>query len=162
MMSQQVDRLPLVDVLRGYALICIMLDHNHMSALSSATLARFSFFDAAELFVLLAGFLVGLLWEKLEASQGPAAACRRFLKRTGELYQSYFVTALLVSALAALLMVFGLKQGVVWPGFGERLVETPHEFIAKTASFWSPPNLADILTIYVVLLATTPLASRAS
>ena len=49
-------RLIALDMLRGYALVCIMLDHMPISALRWFTLANFSIFDAAELFVLLSGF----------------------------------------------------------------------------------------------------------
>ena len=43
-------RLIALDMLRGYALVCIMLDHMPISALRRFTLANFAIFDAAELF----------------------------------------------------------------------------------------------------------------
>uniref|UniRef100_UPI00289A02FA OpgC domain-containing protein n=1 Tax=Paracoccus sp. TaxID=267 RepID=UPI00289A02FA len=55
-------RIAALDMLRGYALVCIMLDHMPISALRQVTLTNFVVFDAAELFVLLSGFLVGLVW----------------------------------------------------------------------------------------------------
>ena len=65
-----------LDMLRGYALVCIMLNHMPAGVLRAATLNNFAVFDAAELFVLLSGFLVGLVWLKIDAAQGTAAARR--------------------------------------------------------------------------------------
>lgn len=157
-MTQTTDRIPLLDVLRGFALVCIMLDHIPNGVLATLTLSKAAFFDAAELFVILAGFLVGALWGKIEARQGLPQARFRFYRRAAELYQSYLVAAIAVALLSAGLIAAGLPHGAIWPGFGERLIETPHEFLATTASFWQPPNLVDVLALYVVLLAVSPLA----
>ena len=78
------NRLIALDMLRGYALVCIMLDHMPKSALRSFTLANFSIFDAAELFVLLSGFLVGMVWQSVERRQGARAAQWRFARRAFE------------------------------------------------------------------------------
>lgn len=158
-MAHAVGRLPLLDVLRGSALVFIMLDHTPQSVLSSFTLSKLAFFDAAELFVVISGFLVGAVWVKIEDAKGPRAASRRFYQRSAELYQSYLVTATLVSLLAGMLTAVNAPFSAIWPGFGERLVETPHTFLLQTATFWSPPNLADVLALYVVLLAVSPLAA---
>ena len=44
------NRIAALDMLRGYALVCIMLDHMPMGVLRNVTLANFTVFDAAELF----------------------------------------------------------------------------------------------------------------
>ena len=56
------NRIAALDMLRGYALVCIMLDHMPIGVLRNVTLSNFAVFDAAELFVLLSGFLVGMVW----------------------------------------------------------------------------------------------------
>ena len=77
-------RLIALDMLRGYALVCIMLDHMPLSELRWFTLANFAIFDAAELFVLLSGFLVGMVWLSVETKQGRRAAQWRFARRAFE------------------------------------------------------------------------------
>src|SRR6266487_3160746 len=47
---------PRIDVLRGLALLMIFVDHVPDNLLSLITLRNFGFSDAAEVFVLLAGF----------------------------------------------------------------------------------------------------------
>ena len=80
------NRIAALDMLRGYALVCIMLDHMPMGVLRNVTLANFTVFDAAELFVLLSGFLVGMVWVKVEERQGRQAAQLRFLKRAFQVW----------------------------------------------------------------------------
>lgn len=154
-MSRTLERLPLLDVLRGYALVCIMVDHMPESVVSHGTLSKLAFFDAAELFVVLAGFLVGAVWSKLEEKQGAAAAQSRFLRRSGEVYRAYFSVAIVMALLSATLFAIGLEHVAIWPGYGEALIETPHLYLIETASFWSTPNLVDVLALYVVLLAAS-------
>ena len=80
------NRILALDMLRGYALAAIMLDHMPVGVLRGYTLANFAVFDAAELFVLLSGFLVGLVWVGIEAKQGRRAAQWRFLRRAGQVW----------------------------------------------------------------------------
>src|ERR1700743_2832614 len=47
---------PRIDVFRGLSLLMIFIDHIPQNALGVTTLHNFSFSDAAEVFVLLAGF----------------------------------------------------------------------------------------------------------
>ena len=77
------SRIRSLDMLRGYALACIMLNHMPRGVLRQLTLTNFAIYDAAELFVLLSGFLVGLVWMKVEARQGRLAAQWRFARRAG-------------------------------------------------------------------------------
>ena len=65
-----------LDMLRGYALVCIMLNHMPAGILRAGTLTNLAVFDAAELFVLLSGFLVGMVWVKVEERQGRQASAR--------------------------------------------------------------------------------------
>lgn len=93
-------RIASLDMLRGYALVCIMLDHMPISPLRNVTLANFVVFDAAELFVLLSGFLVGLVWIKVEARQGLRAAQWRFLKRAFQVWRALIIGAVVLALLS--------------------------------------------------------------
>ena len=70
-----------LDALRGYALVCIMLNHIPAGWARQFTLTNFAIYDAAELFVLLSGFLVGMVWLSVETKQGRRAAQWRFGRR---------------------------------------------------------------------------------
>ena len=54
--SSRSRRDPRIDFLRGAALLTIFIDHMPGNFLGLLTLRNFGFADAAELFVLLAGF----------------------------------------------------------------------------------------------------------
>lgn len=59
-----------LDMLCGYVLICIMLDYMLIGVLCNVMLVNFIVFDVVEFFVLLLGFLVGMVWVKIEVRYG--------------------------------------------------------------------------------------------
>ena len=103
------NRIAALDMLRGYALVCIMLDHMPMGVLRNVTLANFTVFDAAELFVLLSGFLVGLVWMKVERAQGRLAAQWRFARRAGQVWLALVLGGILLALLSRGLLELGLS-----------------------------------------------------
>ena len=119
-------RIAALDMLRGYALICIMLDHMPIGVLRNVTLANFTVFDAAELFVLLSGFLVGMVWVKIEAKHGRGAAQWRFLKRAYEVWLALVLGAVLLAAFSHLLFELRLNHTAVWFRYAQWLTESPH------------------------------------
>ncbi len=146
-----------LDMLRGYALVCIMLNHMPAGVLRAATLNNFAVFDAAELFVLLSGFLVGLVWLKIDAAQGTAAARRRFARRALQVWWALVAGSVLLAVLSALLSARGLSQTAVWSGYGDWLARDPAGYLGAVMSLWMQPNLVDVLALYVVLIAAVPL-----
>ena len=150
-------RLIALDMLRGYALICIMLDHMPISVLRNFTLANFSIFDAAELFVLLSGFLVGLVWLSVEGKQGRPAARRRFARRAFQVWRALVVGGVIMALLSALLLHYGLRHTAIWNAYAEWVIENPLGYLGVLATMWLQPNLLDVLAVYVVLLASAPL-----
>ena len=101
-------------MLRGYALVAIMVDHMPDGVLRGFTLARFAVFDAAELFVLLSGFLVGLVWISVEAKQGRRAAQLRFLKRAIQVWFALVLGGVLVALLSRGLFEIGFDHTAIW------------------------------------------------
>ncbi|MDO5704968.1 MAG: OpgC domain-containing protein [Paracoccus sp. (in: a-proteobacteria)] len=150
-------RLIALDMLRGYALVCIMLDHMPVSPLRGLTLANFSIFDAAELFVLLSGFLVGLVWLSVETKQGRAAAQWRFARRSFQVWRALVVGGVVMALLSAFLLHVGLPHTAIWNAYAEWVIEKPLGYVGVLATMWLQPNLLDVLAVYVLLLATAPL-----
>ncbi|MBU3029909.1 OpgC domain-containing protein [Paracoccus marinaquae] len=150
-------RLIALDMLRGYALICIMLDHMPISPLRNFTLANFSIFDAAELFVLLSGFLVGLVWLGVERKEGRRAAQWRFARRAFEVWRALVLGGIVMALLSAGLLALGLQHTAIWNQYAEWVIDNPWGYLGTLALMWLQPNLLDVLAVYVILLASAPL-----
>lgn len=146
-----------LDALRGYALVCIMLDHMPASALREVTLANFVVFDAAELFVLLSGFLIGLVWLNVEEKQGRGVAQRRFVRRAFEVWRALVIGGVLLALLSAALLAFDMRHTAVWNQYAIWVLENPLGYVGTLMTMWMQPNLLDVLAVYVVLIASTPL-----
>ena len=150
-------RIDWLDMLRGYALVCIMLDHMPVSLLRDVTLANFALFDAAELFVLLSGFLVGLVWKQVSDRDGLRAAQGRFLRRSFQVWRAMVLGALTMALLSAVLLELGLRHTAIWNEYADLVMTAPAAFAAAVGSMWMQPNLLDVLALYVVLIVTVPL-----
>ena len=151
------NRILALDMLRGYALAAIMLDHMPVGVLRGYTLANFAVFDAAELFVLLSGFLVGLVWVGIEAKQGRRAAQWRFLRRAGQVWLALMAGGILLALLSRGLFAAGFPHTAVWSEYARWIVEFPLGYVVTLGTLWMQPNLLDVLALYVILLAFTPL-----
>lgn len=145
-----------LDMLRGYALVCIMLDHMPLGYLRQVTLTNFALYDAAELFVLLSGFLVGLVWIKVEAESGLRTAQWRFVRRAGQVWLALVLGGILLALVSRLLLEAGLPHTAIWNRYAEWVIEAPLNYAAVLAVMWLQPNLLDVLALYVVLLASAP------
>ncbi|MBK4215166.1 OpgC domain-containing protein [Paracoccus caeni] len=150
-------RLIALDMLRGYALVCIMVDHMPLSPLRNFTLANFSVFDAAELFVLLSGFLVGMVWLSVEKKQGRVAAQKRFAWRAFEVWRALIIGGFAMALLSAWLRYIGLEHTAVWFQYAIWVLENPFGYLGTLATMWLQPNLLDVLALYVILIASAPL-----
>ena len=150
-------RLIALDMLRGYALVCIMLDHMPVSTLRGYTLANFSIFDAAELFVLLSGFLVGLVWLGVERKEGRPVARWRFARRAFEVWRALVVGGIVMALLSAGLLEAGMKHTAIWNQYAEWVIDNPWGYLGVLATMWLQPNLLDVLAVYVILIASAPL-----
>lgn len=150
-------RMIALDMLRGYALVCIMVDHMPLSVLRYATIANFSIFDAAELFVLLSGFLVGLVWLGIERKQGRRAAQWRFARRAFEVWRALVIGGVVMALMSAGLLALGLKHTAIWNQYAIWVMENPLGYIGTLMTMWLQPNLLDVLAVYVILIASAPL-----
>ncbi|MFI0396878.1 OpgC domain-containing protein [Paracoccus jiaweipingae] len=149
-------RIYALDMMRGYALVCIMLNHMPIGVLRSAAISNYAVFDAAELFVLLSGFLVGLVWRKFEADAGMAAAQRRFARRAFEVWRALLIGAVVMALLSWGLLELGLKHTAIWTDYARQITTDPLDYLWRVAILWTQPNLIDVLGLYVVLIASAP------
>lgn len=151
------NRIAALDMLRGYALVVIMVDHMPIGVLRGYTLGRIAVFDAAELFVLLSGFLVGLVWLNVERRQDRRAAQIRFLRRAVQVWLALVVGSVLLALLSRGLFEAGLNHTAIWSQYARWVVEYPLGYLVTIGTLWMQPNLLDVLALYVVMLVFTPL-----
>ena len=142
-----------IDVVRGLALLMIFVDHMPNDLLNRVTLHNFGFADAAEVFVLLAGYSAMLAYGRSFQRDGAAQGLRKVAVRCARIY--LFQAGLL---LATLLVVEGwsryyhMKPGIMAPILG-----APVKGLAHGLTLSALPSYLDILPLYVVLLAAFPL-----
>jgi hypothetical protein len=142
-----------VDFLRGVALIMIFIDHVPGNLLASFTLRNFGFSDAAELFVLLAGFSSMMAYGGAFARDGAVVGLRRVLARVARLY--------LFQAVLLLLVLVGVSAWIhnfhVVPDGGAPYVHTGLNGLRHGLTLQAQPASLNILPLYIVLLAMFPL-----
>src|SRR5262245_62216950 len=78
-----------IDFFRGLALIFIFIDHIPGNAFANVTLTNFGFADAAEIFVLLAGYAAFLAYRR-DLGHELSIGLFMFWIRLGEMLVGYF------------------------------------------------------------------------
>lgn len=142
-----------IDFFRGLALIFIFIDHIPDNKLANFTLKNFGFADAAELFVVLAGFSAVLAYGKTFETQGWKAGSTRVLRRARDIYV-WHLALVLVCGFGLSALAFAYAN----PTYVEALklhlfAEQPGRAVALAATLTNQPNLLNILPLYIVLLA---------
>src|SRR6201999_1550261 len=75
-----------LDLLRGLGLWMIFLDHIPDDAVAWMTLRNYGFFDAAEFFVFISGYLLGFIYAPIIASGHFMPALKRLWLRSWQMY----------------------------------------------------------------------------
>ncbi|MCJ2040990.1 OpgC domain-containing protein [Methylobacterium sp. E-041] len=146
---------PRVDVLRGLALLIIFIDHIPNNAPALITPHNLGFSDAAELFVLFAGYSATVAYGGLFRRAGVPETLKRIAMRCLRIY--VFQAGLL---LATLLIVRAWMDAT---GLVPRFGVAPLLQMGLWSGLWrglllnALPNYLDILPLYIVLLAAFPL-----
>jgi hypothetical protein len=142
-----------IDFLRGFALLTIFVDHVPGNLLGNLTLRNFGFCDAAEIFVLLAGYSSWIAYGRCFAREGVAEGLRRVALRCLRLYVFQLgllgTTLVIVSVLSA---HYGPEANAVAP-----LLKNKTAGLARGLVMTAQPNYLNILPLYVVLLAAFPM-----
>ena len=147
-----------VDFFRGLALWWIYTDHIPGDVLGKFSLHNFAMCDAAEVFVLLAGFGAGIAYGSVMDRQGYLYAAADTLRRAWTLYIAHiflFVvyTAQVAYSAAALDRMFYLEEARL-----NVLADAPFHGLLEALLLRFQPNLLNILPLYVALLLIFALA----
>jgi hypothetical protein len=142
-----------VDVLRGAALLMIFVDHMPGNPVSYFTLHNFGFADAAEIFVLLAGFASMMAYGRVFARDGAVAGLRRVGARCLRIYVCHAFLLLFTLALVRVwTQQFHLEPTIVKP-----ILDAGMPGLLRGLMLNALPSFLNILPLYVVLLAVFPL-----
>lgn len=146
-----------IDFFRGLALLFIFIDHVPGNRLADATLRNFGFADAAEVFVLLAGFSAVLAYGKYFDRQSFADGALQVGRRVGTIYGWHL--ALMAASVALLLGASALlatPKYITYIGL-QPFTEAPARALSEVLILLNQPNMLNILPLYIVLLAWFPI-----
>lgn len=146
-----------LDLFRGLALICIFIDHIPGNVLGAVTVRTLGFSDAAEMFVLIAGYTAVLAYSRTLDHAGMWSGVKRIGRRMRDLYAAHL--------LLTLVCAIGLAVVARWyenPLYYEHVNLTPFAYdplgaIWRTLLLYYQLGYLNILPLYIVLLAWFPL-----
>ncbi|HZH46371.1 MAG TPA: OpgC domain-containing protein, partial [Roseococcus sp.] len=141
------------DLCRGLALWMIVVNHTPGNALGWLTLKNFSFSDATEAFVLLAGYAGAFAYAGAADRQGWPFAAAALVRRVGKLYVAHIFLLVVFTAqvgysAAALDRAAYLDELALDP-FGEN----PYRTLLEALLLRFQPAFLDILPLYIALLS---------
>lgn len=147
-------REPRIDIVRGFAILTILINHltqvvedAGLSGWMIATPTRYGYSTAAELFVAMSGYMVGLVY------LARPAPIRAILRRAATLW---LYDAILLAFVLPLIWVMTPRELAFW-----RLDVFVARPVRETAGFLLlgyAPRLLDILQLYVKLMLVAPVA----
>ena len=150
-------RLVELDILRGFLLLWMTLTHlpTKVSIVSNQT---FGFVSGAEGFIFLAAFMIGQLQTRSEEKSGEWGAFRDIARRTGRIYLYHVVLLVIAFAVFAPFAVRFDRMAV--QNLLSFYLQNPKNASIAAALLEYRPSLLDILPMYIVFMALTPVARR--
>lgn len=153
--APKIGRIHAFDLLRGYFLVVILLNHLHWypSGLDFLTGRGILYVSSAEGFFLISGIVLGIVRGRKLLSKPLSVATKLLLKRSWQLYATFVVLTLGYTLIAWLLAGEpGLKAGVA-------PIDTPWwQLVWQTLTFHYLYGWADFLRLYIIFLLAAPLA----
>jgi hypothetical protein len=138
-----------LDFLRGIAIVFMVVNHFESHSYFNNITQGHIYASAAEGFVFLSGFVLGMVTLKRIDREGLKSAMRKLLDRSRVLYVTSFT----------LMVTFGLLSTIApWmtrPSF-ETAPGAWWQIIVAAATFHLAPSVIDILQLYVLLLLVSP------
>ena len=145
-----------LDALRGLMLLWITGTHLP-TALSTYVNQPFGFFAGTEGFIFLSALFTGLIYFRIAERQGWGSMCRRLWARAGRLYGYHLALLVVAFAVGAPLAARGNRAAV--HNLLDFYYAAGHTraYLDAALLLYRPP-LLDILPIYIIFLALTPVA----
>jgi hypothetical protein len=153
--KQPGGRLIELDILRGFLLFWMTLTHLPTAA-SIVSNQTFGFVSGAEGFIFLSAFMLGQLEHRMEEKRGRIGALRDLVRRTVRVY--LYHAALLAIAFAVLAPIGVAFHRLAIENLLSYYLADPKHALIAAALLEYRPSLLDILPMYVIFLALTPVA----
>jgi len=152
------SRDPRLDVLRGVALLVLLVNHaeelSQTQILSLVTYAPIGVSTAAELFIFLSGFVLGLAYWRVLASHGYVRLHTRCLARAWQIYLLHIASLVFtVGVVVSLAAYFGTDVASIFPSQG---LTVTSGWLIRFLQLESNPQYFDILPLYIVFLLYVP------
>jgi hypothetical protein len=148
------QRLWQIDALRGLMLVLMTLTHLPTRWAEPAG-QPFGFVSAAEGFVMLSGFMAGLVYTAREQREGAGRMQQAFYRRVAKIYLCQAALLLFLFSVVALVAVVLQEKAIT--GLMEYYLQEPlHALLGGLLLVYSPP-LLDILPMYVLFMLLSPL-----
>ena len=145
-----------IDFWRGFALVNIYINHVPGNVFARDTYPNASLSDAAELFVFLAGWAVGLATRGRQGYEPPGRVVLRLASRTVEVYRAQItITAIALAMIAGAALAFNNPVFLEWHNAGP-VFSDPLQTTIGWVTLAHQLGYFNILPLYVVLLAMAP------
>jgi len=144
-----------IDWLRGFAMVCVIVDHSKRSSLLSwFSYQRFWVVTAAEVFVVLSGIVLGSVYGARLVRYGLPSVTKRLLQRALILYLAFVAVTLSILALA--LLGVDVSNVTTWDPtaatwFLDPRLMTPHDWVDLFMLRYGPWPF-EIVGLYVWLV----------
>jgi hypothetical protein len=144
-----------IDLFRGLALLTIYIDHIHPNLLASFTLGRFAFLDAADIFVFISGYVIGLVYTR-ELWRGGFRACvNKAWRRCSQIYCWHLAGA----GITFFVLYCFSRHGLYLEDRSlYTFLQAPLRTAVSLIILTHAPSYFGILPLYLILTAITPAA----
>jgi len=150
---------PRLDFFRGLSLFIILVSHTRGDWLANWIPARFGFSDAANMFVFVSGYAVGLAFGAVYRRRGWLLGTARVGLRIWQLYIAQLCIVVMVATLAiGADKLLGSADDHVALLSLDWLFADPRAALFGVATLTYVPHYLDILPVYMVVLAMVPVA----
>jgi len=147
-----------VDFFRGLALWWIFTDHVPGDVLEQYSLHNYAMCDAAEMFVLLAGYAAGLAYGRTMDRQGYLYAAADTVRRAWTLYIAHIFLFVVFTAQVAYSARLLDRAYYLDEARLDILADSPYRALLEALLLRFQPNFLNILPLYIVLLLMFALA----
>jgi hypothetical protein len=147
-----------VDFFRGLALWCMFVDHIPGNIVRHYTLHNFAQCDAAEVFVLLAGFAATKAYAGAMNRNGWLYGAVDAVKRAWTLYIAHIFLFVIYAALVSWAAEAFARPEYITEIQLNDLAQSPYQALLQMIALRYQPSMLNILPLYVVLLTMFALA----
>ena len=138
-----------LDILRGFAVLVMVVDHFGGSSWLYLITGNNNFFTSgAEAFVVISGIVVGIVYGGIACKDGMRAAIVKALQRAWTLYKLTIVMTIVFAILSEFFQL---------PWAKDAPIGNPLGFIVNVIFLRQTYYLADIPLLYTILMAVTPI-----